>query len=795
MRNRTARALLLALALALTGCEVIDAPLPGTTPAASPAQGAAPPSAAPTASAPTAAPPAPVLFSRAMASRAIGEDDAAGADFTALVQLYPGAPEDRPARFYLAESFARRGAWTSAAELLRPLIDDPAGDSLRSPAIFWLARCYESAGDHAAAAAAYQRYRDLGTPLEPYAAIRQAAQYQAAGQLAEAAAAYEHAARADIARGERAGSFERAIGLRRQLGSPAAGLALYDELLHLADAPDYRARILSEAAALAQELGQGARAAAWLRQLVADAPGAPEAAAAADQLLAAADPALGAATAGGVYFSAGRWPDAVAQLDTAIAQGGDLETGVELRRLRGLALRAQGDFPAALEALAAAGALGPDGQAGRQAQLDWVQTLGQSGEEDRASQAYQEYAAAYPDDPRAPEALDRAAQLRERLGDAEGALGIRLDLGRRFPQSDQAVDALHSAGLGLFAAGRYPEARDAWQSLADARSGETQAQAAFWAGRAARAQADETAAAELFRKALAADPTSYYGARAAELLGGVAQGSTPLDAPLGDADWAALRAWVRAWPGQESAPAPEDLGAEGDGPVRRAALLAEVGLADESRSEWLAAAESWGADPPRLVELARLAHARGVPSVALRVAARLARLAPAGASAPAALDRLLFPAPYVGLVRQQAGEHELDPRLLYALLRQESLFDPGATSWAGALGLAQVMPETGQGIAQNLGVDGFRPDDLYRPAVAVRFGAFYLAERMGDMEGSAQAALAAYNGGLGNAQRWAGGSSVADPDLFTEGVDFAETKGYIKAVYGFYAAYQRLYAP
>jgi soluble lytic murein transglycosylase len=61
------------------------------------------------------------------------------------------------------------------------------------------------------------------------------------------------------------------------------------------------------------------------------------------------------------------------------------------------------------------------------------------------------------------------------------------------------------------------------------------------------------------------------------------------------------------------------------------------------------------------------------------------------------------------------------------------------------------------------------------------------------MEGSVQAALAAYNGGLGNAQRWAGGSSVADPDLFTEGVDFPETKGYIKAVYGFYAAYQRIY--
>lgn len=785
---------LLALAVFLASCEVIDAPSPDTIAPAAPSALSAVPTQPPIPSpAPTAAPSAPVLFSRAMDSRTVGEDDAVGADLSALLQLYPDAPEARQARFYLAESFARRGRWTSAAELLRPFVEEPVDDALRAPAIFWLARCSEEAGDHAAAAAAYQRYRNLAAPLEPYAAMRQAAQLAAADQQAEAATAYEHAARADIVRGERAGSFERAIGLHRQLGSPEVGLDLYDELLALAETPTYRARILSQAVALAQEIGQGDRAGAWLRQIVANAPSTPEAASAADQLLAAADPALSAAAAGGIFMSAGRWPDAVAQLDLAIAQETDQETGVELRRLRGLALRAQSDFPAALQALADAGALSPDGEAGRQAQLDWIQTLGQSGEADRASQAYQEYATAYPDDPRAPEALDRAALLRERLGDGDGARAIRLDIGKRYPQSDQAADALHSAGLELFVAARYAEARDAWQILADERTGETQAQAAFWAGRAARAQGDESAADDLFHVALAADPTSYYGARAAEELGGIAQGSLPLDAPLGDDEWDALRAWVRSWPGQEAALAPADLGVEGDGFVRRATLLAEVGLSSESRNEWMAAAERWGEDPPRLAELARLAHSQGVPYAALRVAARLARLAPADNETPQVIDRLLFPTPYTGLVSQQSAERDLDPRLFYALLRQESLFDPGATSWVGARGLGQVMPETGQGIAQNLGVTDFSLDDLYRPAVSVRFGAFYLAERIGNMEGSVQAALAAYNGGLGNAMRWANGSSVADPDLFTEGVDFPETKGYIKAIYGFYAAYQRIY--
>ncbi|MEI6777695.1 MAG: transglycosylase SLT domain-containing protein [Chloroflexales bacterium] len=791
-RNRLSRALLLlAMALTFAGCEVVEAPAPVTLSAATPTGDRSAPSISaltPTPM-PLTVPPAPVLLSRAMDARAIGEDAAAGADLDALLHAYPDAAEARPARLYLAESLALRNNWTAAVDLLRPFVDAPVDDALRAPAIFWLARGYESAGDHAAAIAAYQRYRDLGTPLEPYAAMRQAAQYEAAGQLAEAAVAYEYVARADIVRGERAGSFERAIALRRRMGQAGAGIALYTELLTLADIPAYRARILSEASALAHDLGQTEQATLWLRQIISDAPDTPEAATAADQLLAAGDPALTAAAAGRIFFDNERWTDTITQLDAAIAQGGD--AGVELRRLRGLALRAQGNFPAALDALAKAGALSPNSEAGRQAQLDWIQTLGQSGEIDRASQAYQEYATTYANDSRAPEAISRAAELRERLGDGAGANTLRLDLSHRYPQSDQVAAAIRRVGLDLFGAGRYAEAESVWQILADVRVGDLQAQGAFWAGRSVSAQGDKTRAADLFRRALAASPTSYYGARAAEELGGVAEGTLALETPLGDADWESLRSWVHSWPGQGTDVG--DVGVEADGFVRRANLLADVGLSNESRNEWMAAADRWEKDAPRLTELARLAYAKGATSIALRSAARLARLAPAESPSPQVLDRLLYPAPYPRLVAQQSAERSLDPRLLYALMRQESLFDPQATSWVGARGLGQVMPETGQGIAQNLGVANFSVDDLYRPAVSVRFAAFYLKERIDDMHGSVQAALSAYNGGLGNAQRWAGGSSVADPDLFTEGVDFAETRGYIKAVYGFYATYRRLY--
>jgi soluble lytic murein transglycosylase len=764
------------LLLSLGACEVMTAPSPD-----------APAVLAPRGATTEALPPAPVLLQRAMAARAIGDDAAAGADLSALLRSYPDAAEALAARYYLAESFARRGRWTSAVEMLRAFLDAaPAEHPLRPPALFWLARGHESAGDHAAAIAAYQEYRALDTPIAPYAALRQAAQEQVLGRRAEAIASYLVAARSPIPRGERAGAFEKAIAQLVAAGRPAEALALYPELLELSRQPAYRARVLTEAIALADTQGQTEQAREWRLELAASAPETPEAAAAVDHLLATGATEVSAAAAGRIYMAAGRWTDAVAQFERAIATAGDLATAIELRRLRGLALRAAGDMPGALAALAEAGALGPDSEPGRQAQLDRVQTAGQAGDVEGAIQGYLEYAAAYPDDPRAPVALDRVAQLRERLGDTEGALQARLDLGRRYPASAEGRVALHRAGLALYEAGRVEEARAAWQTLADNSEGGWRSRGAFWGARAARDQGDAAAAEALFAAAIAAAPHSYEGVRAAEELGRLPTGALPIGAPIAAEEWSELETWVTTWAGPP-APPPDDKRAT------RAAQLEQVGLQTEATNEWREGLDETRGQPWALLGLARAAHQGGASYPALLAAEELAALAPN--PAPLALRRLIFPTPYADLVSREARANGLDPRLLYALFRQESLFNPGATSWVGARGLAQVMPETGQGIAQNLGVSDFTLDDLYRPAVSVRFGSYYLGRRLADMEGSVQGALAAYNGGLGNAQRWAGGSRVADPDRFTEQIDFGETRGYVRAVYGFWGAYQELYAP
>ena len=798
MNNARRRAGWLMLALLLAGCDVVAL----APPAATTGPATAAPTPAATATPALTAMAAPELLNRALAARSVGDYDDAAIDLRALLDAHPASAEARPANFYLAESFVLRERWTSAIEALRAFLASEAQpaagqppDDLYARAVFLLARGYEQAGDWASAVAQYQRYRSFATVLEPYARLREAAQQQALGQNDAAAQSYEAAAQTDIVAGERAGAYEKAIALRKQLGQNDAALALYRTLLGFAESSDYRARILLEAAALADTQNAPDDARNWRREIAAKLPATPQALDAANTLAADPQGGLAPAAAAQVYAIHEQWAAALPLYDAAIAAASG-DDALELRRLRALAQRATGDFAGALDALAAISAEAPNSPPGRQAQLDWVQTHGQNGDTQGAIDGYRQFAAAYPDDARAPEALSRAATLLGRLNDAEGVIRQQLELGQRYPDSEQAHDALYAAAWSLFNSGRGDEARAAWETLRQHSRGVIAAQAAFWAAQTFGAGTPEHSS--MLTAARDAAPDSYYAARANDLLGTPITSTVALDTPISAESWRAAEDWIASWSRQPAV----HLAEQGYPPevaqapaVLRAIALGDAGLQPEAIAEWNAARAAWRDDPGKLYLLARLAHDHGVPYIALKAAEDVAHSSPDAsfAHAPEALRRLIFPTPYSDVLLAQARERNLDPLALYAMLRQESLFNPGATSWVGARGLAQVMPATAQGIAQNLQVPEFHEDDLYRPAVSIRFGAFYLGHQVETMEGSLQAALAAYNGGPGNAQRWAGGTTVADPDRFTEAIDFGETRNYVKLVYGYYGAYQRLY--
>lgn len=126
-------------------------------------------------------------------------------------------------------------------------------------------------------------------------------------------------------------------------------------------------------------------------------------------------------------------------------------------------------------------------------------------------------------------------------------------------------------------------------------------------------------------------------------------------------------------------------------------------------------------------------------------------------------------------------------------MRQESRFEPEIRSSAGAVGLMQVMPDTGTWVAEQAGYDS--EFQLIDPADNIQLGTWFLAYTHREYEGNSMLAIASYNAGPGNVNDWVQRFGYNDPDVFVEQIPFPETKGYVESVFSNYWNYLRLYDP
>ncbi|MEZ4257254.1 MAG: transglycosylase SLT domain-containing protein [Polyangiales bacterium] len=149
------------------------------------------------------------------------------------------------------------------------------------------------------------------------------------------------------------------------------------------------------------------------------------------------------------------------------------------------------------------------------------------------------------------------------------------------------------------------------------------------------------------------------------------------------------------------------------------------------------------------------------------------------------------PRAYAPMVQRVAARHGLDPNLLFAVMRVESVYQRRILSGAGAIGLMQIMPRTGRLIAQKLGRDHFTPADLLDPETNLDFAAWYLASLIRRFDGHLPLAIASYNGGPHNVRRWIQVHGENMPlDAFLEEIPFNETHRYVRRVLTHYAAYR-----
>jgi peptidoglycan lytic transglycosylase len=145
--------------------------------------------------------------------------------------------------------------------------------------------------------------------------------------------------------------------------------------------------------------------------------------------------------------------------------------------------------------------------------------------------------------------------------------------------------------------------------------------------------------------------------------------------------------------------------------------------------------------------------------------------------------RLWYPLSYASIIRTHAANYHLSPALLAAIIDEESKFDAGARSSAGAVGLMQLTPQTAEGIAQYTGGSKFVLSDLTNPEINIRYGAWYLRHLL-DKYRNERTALAAYNAGQENVDRWRAAH---------EGVQFPETRAYVDRVEWLKGIYRRAY--
>lgn len=414
------------------------------------------------------------------------------------------------------------------------------------------------------------------------------------------------------------------------------------------------------------------------------------------------------------------------------------------------------------------------------------------GKTDDAVAVYKKFATTFPEHARADDALWNAALWLDRAQRYSAAAALYEELRAKYPTRDRAAEALFWAGLDHYRGKDFKTASARWQTLVTAYPQTPfYSRALFWLGKAAQGRGLAADAQKYWTQAAALD-NGYYSWRAKELLAPMPANIT-YDLARYAMDDAAERLefenWLAGWT-QTSANGALDPATQADLRFRRGAELLRLDRTVEARRELAGLIEAKKQDAAALYALALYLRENNQFSLALDCAEKIARLA-GSARAPAAprwLWRWRYPTYYADLVVAEAKTNNVDPRLYFALIRQESSFNPWATSSADARGLAQIIPSTGRDIAQRLRVTNFSLDQLYLPYVSVRFGVWYFAQEWQRYKEPIYT-LAAYNAGGSRVARW----QRSDLDLAVEEIDIAETALYIRTVYSNWKQYQQVY--
>jgi soluble lytic murein transglycosylase len=701
------------------------------------------------------------------------------------------------AKTYLAE-----GAYQEVVDLLDPFLALPASERATDDLVgahILLADGLRASGAPLAAAEHYSAALALEPVLTPYAHLWLGDAFYDAGAYAAAANAYETAELDIETASTRVWLLEKAADAWARHGDYAAAMAAYDAILAIARIPEYRAEVIAKAGETALAFGETAEAYERLETLISTYPEEEPAYDALVRLVEAGRP-VDDFLRGMIDYRAEAYGPAVEAFYRVIL--GEEDHSGEPHYYAARSFLEAGSVQLAVDEFDLLIETHPRDAYVPDAWMGKAETLVALGRRDGALEAYQTGLDRYPESDALPEAAWDAVESFEDAGLLTSAADMMVELAVRYPNDLQAPEARFRGGLLYYRAGDLEAAQTAWQDLSLWYPYAASTQAAYyWLGKTYLTAGETVSATLALTSAMSLGRWDYYGLQASDQLtdretfGAYPDLLASCDDPEAQAEAEAwLADWLNLAPDAPLGALPESLSS--DPRFQRGTLMLRLGHFDEGRTELEALRVAKVDDALAQYQLALAFRDLGLYRSSILAAAALWRLSPAEEveTVPRFIGCLTYPRYYRDLVEAQATEHDLSPLFIYALLRQESLFEGYATSIAAAHGLMQVIPTTGAAIAEALDwPPDYETNDLYRPMVSVRFGVWYLAEQRDLLEGDLFAALAAYNGGPGNALRWMEAAD-GDTDLFVELIDFEETRKYVRFIREHYAHYRHLYA-
>jgi len=409
------------------------------------------------------------------------------------------------------------------------------------------------------------------------------------------------------------------------------------------------------------------------------------------------------------------------------------------------------DAPAALEALAL---------------IYW-----HDDQDDLARATFNRLVANFPASELAPGAMLRVGRIFEELHQLDSARAQYRRLAARYPANDAAEDARFRIPWMLYQARNYRIAAAGFQSAgARAKDPINRDMCEYWRARAMEKAGDAAGARAIFEKLANSIDSNYYPELASRRVA------------VGKPDLPAASA-----PDPEYGAAPVVRGVA-EYHMARLQTLRGLGLKELEPGELKALEEhAGGTTEMRRFVLAGFASADAWYD-AIVAATHMEKN---GQMSHAVAERVRYPRAYWDLFQSSSTRRALDPYLVLALARQESLFNPNATSSSNARGLMQLIPSTAKKVATEHGMDTEKIR-LYDPSVNVELGTAYLKNLFEMFNGNAFHAVAAYNAGEKAVSKWVAQSPGAD-DEWVENIEYKETREYVKKVIGGRREYLLLY--